>query len=202
MSERTQRFEAAIEHLDAANRQDPNTESFKGEDHPKELLYAQRMTHWLEHLAPDASEPLRLAARCQHIERWKIPRSRYPRDRVGYLRWRTELYGFHAETAGGILREVGYDEPTVERVQGLLRKQHLKTDPEMQLLEDVICLVFLESSFSDFAKEHPEEKMVGIIRKTWRKMSPRGRQMALELDLSEPDRTFIEKAVGTGADAE
>src|SRR5262245_41082033 len=142
-----QRFQAAIARFDAANAEDPNKERFQGREYPKELLYAERMTAWLERLAPDASEALQLAVRSQHLCRWKIPRDQYPRDRTGYLRWRTDLQKFHAEQAGNILHEVGYDETLIARVQSLLRKQRLKQDPETQTLEDVACLVFLESYF-------------------------------------------------------
>ncbi len=191
----SERFRAAIERVDRANSEDPNKEVHEGKKHPKELLYARRMTNWLERLEPDASEPLRLAARCQHICRWTIPRSDYPMDRGGYLLWRATLARFHAEKAGEILRGVGYDEATIVRVQSLLRKEHLKKNPDTQTLEDVICLVFLENYFSDFAKQHEEEKLITILRKTWRKMSPRGHKAALQLDLSPADRALLEKAL-------
>jgi hypothetical protein len=185
----------AIERFDAANREDPNRETFEGREQPKELLYARRMTRWLHRLAPDASEPLRLAARCQHLCRWMIPRSRYPLDRAGYHRWRSDLKNFHAAKAGEILREVGYDGETVARVQALVRKERLKADAETQTLEDVICLVFLESYFGEFARRHDEEKLITILRKTWKKMSPRGQEAALALDLPAAERALIEKAL-------
>lgn len=189
------RFEAAIERLDAAHREDPNRELFEDHELPAELLYAERMTRWLQRLAPDASEPLRLAARCQHLCRWRIPRDRYPMDRPGYLRWRSDLARFHAEKAGEILGAVGYDAETLRRVQSLVRKERLKLDPEAQLLEDVICLVFLESYFAGFSRKHDEEKLVTILRKTWRKMSPQGHAAALALPLSPADRALVEKAL-------
>ena len=153
------------------------------------------MTAWLDKLEPNASEPLRLAARSQHLMRWSIPRSQFPMDRAGYLKWRTTLYDFHAEKAGAILREVGYDEATIARVQSLVRKQGIKTDPEMQLLEDVICLVFLENYFAEFAADHDEDKLIRILRRTWAKMSPRGHQAALGLELPERERGLIERAL-------
>ena len=116
--EPSERFELAIERIDAANAEDPNFEMAEGEEHPKELLYSRRMTAALDRFAPDAPETIRLAVRAQHIQRWKIPRADYPRDRPGYRRWRTDLGKFHAETAGGILREVGYDEVFVEAGRG------------------------------------------------------------------------------------
>lgn len=189
------RFEAAIARFDAAHCEDPNRELCEGREVPRELLYAQRMTQWLQRLAPDASEAVRLAARCQHLRRWTIPRNRYPMDRRGYLRWRTDLAKLHAETAGAILREVGYDEAMVRRVQALVRKQGLKTNEETQLLEDVICLVFLEHEFVDFAAKHDAEKVVEILRKTWQKMSPRGREVALALDLPPDARALLTRAL-------
>jgi hypothetical protein len=180
------RFTAAVARIDAANAEDPNG---------KELLYSQRMSAWLDRVEPDAPEALRLAARAQHVRRWAIPRSDYPMDRIGYLTWRTTLYKFHAEQAAGILREVGYDEGTIARVASLVRKERIKTDPEAQTLEDVICLVFLENYFAEFAAQHDGEKVVGILRKTWRKMSERGRGVALTLEIPAEARRLVERAL-------
>jgi hypothetical protein len=182
----SERFSRAIARIDAANAPDPNG---------KELAYSQRMTDWLARLAPGASEPLRLAARAQHIMRWKIPRSEYPMDRAGYHRWRTRLYDFHADAAADILRDVGYDEQAIARVRSLIRKERIKSDPEMQTLEDVICLVFLENYFHEFAQDHDEQKLINILQRTWKKMSPRGHELALQLPLNEKDRRIIEKAL-------
>ncbi len=190
-------FAGALRQIDAANSEDPNTVVVDGREYPKELLYARRMSEWLSRLAPDAPEHLRLAARSQHLCRWLVPRDSFPLDRRGYLRWRSRLYAFHAEKAGQILEEVGYDGATVTRVQGLLQKKNLTSDPEMQILEDVACLVFLESYFSEFAERHEPDKLRTIIRKTWKKMSPRGRKAALRLELPETDRALIVEAVGT-----
>ena len=189
------KFNQAIARFDAANSEDPNKESFDGAPHPKELLYARRMTAWLDKLEPDASEALRLAARCQHIRRWTIARSDYPDGRAGYLKWRATLAKFHAETAGKILRDVGYDADTIAHVQPLLKKENLKGDPDAQLLEDVICLVFLENYFADFAHKHDEQKLIEILRKTWKKMSPRAQKAALELNIPPAARRIVEKAL-------
>ena len=190
-----ERFNAAIARFDAANADDPTTEVFQGAVYPKELLYAQRMTAWLDNIAPEASEVLRLAVRCQHIQRWTIPRHTYAMDRHGYLRWRTTLAKFHADTAAAILRDVGYDDATVQRVQTLLRKERLKRDPEVQCLEDVICLVFLEHYLAAFATQHDEIKVLDILRKTWTKMSPRGHEVALTLPMSPEARRLVEQAL-------
>jgi len=189
------RFQRAIEAFDAANSEDPHGETSGGKEYPKELLYAQRMTEWLERIAPDAPETARLAARAQHIRRWEIPRNSYPMDRQGYRRWRTDLGKFHAETAGCILREAGYDEETIARVQSLLRKEKLKTDPECQLLEDVICLVFLQYYFWDFSQEHDEQKLIKILQRTWKKMSPRGHEAARQIPLPPEAARLVEKAL-------
>lgn len=189
------RFDEALARFDAANGEDPNKEVFEGIEHPKELLYARRMTAWLDELAPDASEALKLAARCQHIRRWAIARNTYPMDRHGYKQWRTTLAKYHAETAGKVLREVGYGEETIGRVQSLLRKERLKLDPETQLLEDVACLVFLENYFAGFAQQHDEDKLIGIVRKTWAKMSPQGHEAALKLNLPPEAVAIVKKAL-------
>ena len=189
-----ERFEAAIAAFDKANAEDPNTETYNGIGYPKELLYAQRMTCRLNEFSPDAPEAVQLAAHCQHIRRWEIPRSDYPTGKAGYKRWRTDLYKFHAKTAAEILQEVDYDEETISRVETLLQKKRLKLDQGVQLLEDVICLVFLENYFADFSQQHDEEKLIGIVRKTWRKMSSQGQQAALALDFSSEAVALIEKA--------
>lgn len=179
-----QRFERALARFDTANAEDPNRESADGRERPKESLYAERMTAMLERFAPDASEVLRLAARCQHIQRWKIPRAEYPMDRIGYLQWRKRLNKLHAQLAGDILRDVGYDEATVARVGSLLKKETLKSDPEVQALEDVVDLVFLESYLAGFVAAHGQydnAKFLDILRKTAKKMSARGRDAALTL---------------------
>ena len=161
----SERFREAIARFDRANAEDPNVETAAGAAHPKELLYAQRMSAALERFAPDASEVVRLAVRCQHIRRWTVRRDRYPEGRDGYRRWRTDLGRFHADTAGDILREVGYEDATVGRVKALLRKERLKADPEVQLLEDVVCLVFLGHYLTPFAARHEDEKVVGILQR-------------------------------------
>jgi hypothetical protein len=193
-----ERFDLALARIDAANAEDPGRETDGGVAVPKELLYARRMTAWLERLAPDASEALRLAVRAQHVRRWTVPRERYPAGRKGYHEWRSTLARFHADTAAAILREVGYDEETVRRVQALIRKEGLGHDPETQLLEDAVCLVFVEHHLADFAAGRDEEQLIGILRKTWRKMSPRGRQIAVELELPAPARALLDRAVAGG----
>ncbi|MDB5261977.1 MAG: hypothetical protein JWQ14_1258 [Adhaeribacter sp.] len=189
------RFEAAIQKFDEVNAEDPQTEVVDGVSYPKEVLYAQRMTTCLNKVAPDASEALQLAVRCQHIRRWAIPRQDFPMDKVGYHKWRNSLKSYHAEIAGQLLEEVGYDPEIIGRVQFLVQKRQLKIDPEVQLLEDVICLVFLEYYFLDFARQHEEEKIIDIVQKTWRKMTPKGHEWALQLALPAEAQALVAKAL-------
>lgn len=180
------RFDDAIAAIDAANAEDPNREAFEGREWPKELLYGRRMSGWLDRLAPDASEVLKLAARAQHIQRWHIPRKDYDEGKKGYHLWRTTLYRHHAERAGEILAQAGYDAETIARVGTLLQKKHLRSDPEAQTLEDAACLVFLENHFAEFSTRYEADKIVDIVRKTWAKMSPNGHKAALVLAGSLP----------------
>ena len=193
-------YQAAIAAFDQANGADPNRESHAGQDYPKELLYAQRMGKMQERFAPEATEAVRLAVRAQHIERWKIARSDFPMDRQGYLQWRTRLYQFHAETAGALMRNAGYDEAMIERVMAIVSKKGLKVNPETQQMEDIVALVFLEHYISDFAVRHPEydeAKWLQIIHKTWQKMSPRAREFVLAGGIRLPPalQPLIMKAV-------
>lgn len=192
-----ERFQKAISLIDKANIQDPNKEVLEGKEYSMEMIYSNRMTSWLDRLDSDASEQLQIAARAQHIERWKIPRAKYPRDRDGYRKWRNELMQFHAEKAGDIMLEAGYDENSISRVKSLIKKERFKTDSESQMLEDVVCLVFLENYFSDFSKEHMDdnEKINRIIKKTWNKMSDKGRELAQEIDLPSEAKSLILKAL-------
>jgi hypothetical protein len=178
------RFNAAIAAFDAANSADPNRELDGRLKDPKELVYARRMSRMLERYAPDAPEAVRLAVRCQHIRRWEIPRDQFPKTPEGYRAWRKKLMDLHAEAAGRILRDAAYDEETVSHVQALVRKERLKRDPDAQLVEDVVDLVFLEHYLERFVAEHPEydeAKFADILKKTWAKMSERGRDAALTL---------------------
>jgi hypothetical protein len=189
------RLDRAFRRFDEANAQDPNQELVNGQPLPKELVYGRRMSARLEAFAPEAPETVKLAARAQHIRRWEVPRGSYPEGRAGYLKWRTDLYKRHGDTAGEIMREVGYEEDTVERVRTLLRKRGLKTDPDVQLLEDVICLVFLEHYFHDFARKHDEQKLIPIVQKTWKKMTEKAHEAALRLDFAPEDRALIQKTL-------
>ncbi|MCG8557118.1 MAG: DUF4202 domain-containing protein, partial [Proteobacteria bacterium] len=197
MTNPSQRFQDALDRFDQAHREDPKTVVARGAEVQWSLLYHRRLSHWVGALDGQASEALRLAARCQHLRRWTIPRSDFPEGVTGYKRWRNRLAQFHADAAAAVLQDVGYEEAVIARVRDLLIKKSLKRDPEVQLFEDAICLTFLENEFASFAAKHDEDKLVNIVRKTWRKMSATGHRKALELaaQLPEPQRNLIEKAL-------
>ena len=189
------RFEAALRRFDEENSRDPNFETVGGVSHPRELIYAQWLTDWVLKLSPHASEELRLAARCQHLCRWKIPRDSYPMDRPGYLKWRADLKRFHAERAGEILREVGYPDTVIVRVQDLNLKKNFPADPESRVLEDALCLVFLERQLTDFATKTSEEKVITALQKSWKKMTPTAHGEALKLPYASREKALIEAAL-------
>ena len=184
----------ALRRFDEENSRDPHHENGR----PRELLYAERLTGWVLKLSPDAAEPLRLAARCQHICRWESPRENYPATRAGYLKWRADLKKFHAEKSGAILREVGYDEETIRRVQELNLKKNFPADAECRVLEDALCLVFLEFQFAALAAKSDDEKMVNALRKSWEKMTETGRAEALKLNFGEPEKKLLARALAGG----
>ncbi len=162
---------------------------------PKELLYGQRMSRWLTRLAPEASEALQIACRGQHMARWRWPRSDFPEGRAGYKAWRRELYRHHGKAVAELMKEVGYDDEMQARVALLIGKENRMTDAESQTLEDVACLVFLAHEFAVFATKHERPKLIHIVRKTWKKMSEKGRAAALNLKLSEELGSIVEEAI-------
>lgn len=189
------RLQRLLERIDALNADDPNTDTADGASHPRELLYARRLSAWVLRLKPDASEALRIASRGQHVRRWTIPRERYPRTRAGYLRWRETLKAFHADEVARLMQEAGYPEADLQRVRTLVLKKAPPGDPEAQALEDALCLVFLETQFADLRRKTPEEKMLDVLRKTWKKMGPRGRAEALKLPLGGDEQALLARAL-------
>jgi hypothetical protein len=187
------KFAAALRCFDEENSRDPNLESSQ----PRESLYAQRLGDWVLRLCPNASEELRLAAGCQHICRWQIPRDSYPMTRAGYLKWREDLKKFHAQKAGEILREAGYDEDVIRRVQELNLKKNFPNDPEGRVLEDALCLVFLEFQFADLAAKTPEDKMIVVLQKSWGKMTAAAHAEALKLNYSPREKDLLRLALNS-----
>jgi hypothetical protein len=192
------RFDQAIAAIDAANADDPHTIEVRGQVRPKELAHAELMTEWLERLDPEADDGQRLAARAHHLRRWTVPRSSYPEGRAAYLRWRTALKQQHAEEVAAILAGVGYDDATIDRVQRIIRKEGLGTDPAVQTHEDALCLVFLETQLAATVDDLGDEKMLDVIRKTAAKMSDRALGLVGDLPMRPTDRTLVGRALADG----
>jgi hypothetical protein len=179
-------YDLACEAIDRANAQDPVGH---------ELPYSRRMVEWTRTLRPDATPELLLAVRAQHVRRWWIARSEFPAGRKGYLSWREKLKKFHAETLAAIMKESGFDEPSIAKAGSLILRKNLAADPEGQVLEDAACLVFLQYEFPGFAQKTEEGKVIEILRKTWTKMSPRAREAALGLSYPDREKAILEKAL-------
>lgn len=177
------RLQTAFDAIDRANATDPHLEN----DQPKELLYGQRMTAEQQALYPDASEPLQIACRGQHVERWLLPRDAYPMDRPGYLAWRTEQGRRHAARVAGIMRDAGYPPEDIAHAERMLTKQGIKRDEDVQALEDVACFTFIRWYLGPFAEGRDPDELQRIVEKTARKMSAQARMIALkEFDIPEP----------------
>ncbi|MDZ7734230.1 MAG: DUF4202 domain-containing protein [Acidimicrobiia bacterium] len=189
------RLEDVIAAIDEANADDPNTLVVDGVERPKEQAHAELMTEWVRRLDPDAEPAQLIAARAHRLRRWSVPRSSYPEGRKGYLRWRADLKRQHAREVGEILERFEVDAGTVERVQGIVRKEGLKTDPRVQTHEDALCLVFLRTQYDDLIEDQGEEKATEIVGKTLAKMSERGREAALGLDLGGRERAVLDRAL-------
>ncbi len=183
--------------IDAAHAADP---ARNADGRPAELAYADHVEDWVVRIAPGADPVLRLAARCQHLERWRVPRGSFPMDRPGYLSWRKSLYVKQAERARQLLTEAGVPAGEAADAATWVSKTGLRTNPGTQALEDAAVLVFLESEIQAFAAQHaeyPREKFVDILRKTWRKMSPRAQELARGLALPEPIAALVREATGS-----
>jgi hypothetical protein len=188
------KIEKAFALFDAYNANDIHQENVNGKSVPKELLYAQRMTEKLQSYDPNAPEHVKLAARCQHIGRWEMARNTFPMDRKGYLQWRRQLSIHHAKIADKILSECGYDQTVIDKVKSLLQKKQLHQNPDTQLLEDIICLVFVEFYLDEFASQHDNEKVIDILKKTLKKMSPRAIEAAVKIPVADHVKQLIGEA--------
>ena len=189
------RLAQALAAIDAANADDPNTIVVRGETRPKELAHAELVSEWLVKLAPDASEALQLAARAHHVRRWEILRSEFPEGRAGYHRWRKALHAHHAQVLDGILAAEGYDAALRKRAGDLVQKRGLGRDPETQVLEDALCLVFVETQLADLAARLDEAKLVDVVAKTLRKMSPEAIAHAGELLQGDDAKALLKRAL-------
>lgn len=191
------RLERALAAIDAVNAEDPVTIELAGRSRPKELAHAELMSAWIERLVDRPTDAQRLAARAHHLRRWVSPRSSYPEGRAGYLRWRRDHATRQAGEVAELLAGCGYDGATIERVQAIIRKEGLRTDPEVQAHEDALCLVFIQAQLVGVAAGLGPEKATAVLVKTLAKMTPRGRSEALDLDLAPEARAVLERAVAS-----
>jgi len=193
-----ERFQRAIDAFDRANGEDPKLQTDEtGQQQPAQLLHARRLSAWVQRLDPAASEALQLAARCQHIRRWTMPRETFPPGRLGYKKWRSQLARLHADTAAEILQQVGYSQALIDDVRAINLKQDIKGNPDTQTIEDALCLAFLQHQLAELVDKTEPQKMVTILQKTWDKMSERGRQVALQLDYTAEQLALLERALST-----
>ena len=191
------RLAATLADFAAQNGRDPRRIAVGSELRAQELVDAERLSAWVSRLVPDASIALRLAAHCQHLRRWETPRTSYPDGRAGYLAWRSALRRTHADHAAETLRAHGWDDATIADVRRIVEKQG---GDDQQHMEDALCLSFLEHEADEFASKHEDDKVIRILRKTWRKMSPRARQAALGLALTPRIATLVSSATAQPAD--
>jgi hypothetical protein len=189
------KLDKALKLFDEYNKQDPHIITWNGIDYPAEYFYALQLYNWVKKLAPNASETLLLASRAQHIGRWKISRDTYPSGKAGYYKWRTEVAKFHAEIVNQLMQQAGYNEGTIKKVQHIILKEDLRKDEEVQVMENALCLVFLEFQYEDFITKHDDESVIRILRKTWNKMTEPGKAAALSLTHNERGKNLIIQAI-------
>ena len=189
------RFTNVISAIDAVNAEDPNPVKIDGKKFPAELVYGYRMSETLDRMHPAASECLRIAARGQHIGRWRQPRKNYPQGRNGYLEWRRYQRNCQAKRLGDLMADSGYEADDIARVGSLIKKKHLRIDADAQMLEDVICTTFLKHYLFGFRARVDNDKLAGILAKTWKRMSERGHKYALQLNLPEEVTRLLERGL-------
>ena len=185
----------AIEQLQQLNAEDPNELIVDGQAEKKEVIFAERLSVWVKKVAGEPSAALQVAAYGQHVERWKSARTDYPEGRAGYLRWRKDLSKRHAEVTCRVAEEAGLPDEVIAAIRKINLKQNLRGNPESQVMEDALCLSFLEHEFEEFSAKHPDEKVIDIVQKTWGKMSERAHGMALELPLSGRPLQLVGRAL-------
>lgn len=192
----SERYEAAVAAIDAANADDPTRIVVRGVDQPLAQVHGVLAAEWVADLHPDADETWLLAARAHHLRRWELPRSSYETGRAGYLKWKRDQRRRHADDAGELLATVGYDVAAIERVQALVRRDHLATDPGSQAIEDAACLAFVETQLADVATKLDRAHLIDVLRKTAKKMSPEGAAAIERIPLGEPERALLAEALG------
>ncbi len=190
------KLKKAFDLFDAFNKQDPNRIVWDDNSFPAAYFFALKLYDWIKILNPYAGEALLLASRSQHIGRWTSARNSYPEGKAGYLQWRMDLAKFHASKTAELMANAGYEEGIIEQVQHIILKKNLRTDPEVQTMENALCLVFLQYQYEEFIHKHDEKKVIRILQKSWHKMSDPGRNAALTITYSAEGKQLLDKALG------
>ena len=193
------RLDKAFELFDAYNKQDPRSFTWEGVSAPQEYFFAIKLYEWVLKLDANADEELLLASRSQHIGRWEIPREDYPQGRDPYLKWRKDLARHHAAITARLMKEAGYGDETIDRVKQIILKQRIKVDPDVQTMENALCLVFLQLQYEEFRKKYEDEpgKIINILRKSLLKMDENGHRLALTLSYSADGFYLINEALNS-----
>jgi hypothetical protein len=192
----TGHYEAAVAAIDAANADDPTYVHVRGVDQPLALAHGRLAAEWVATLHPDAPDALLLAARAHHLRRWELPRTQYQPGRAGYLRWKRDQRQRHSRDVALLLVVAGYPQLDIERVQALVRRDDLASDPGAQAVEDAACLVFIETQLADVSTKLDHDHLVDVIRKTARKMSPGALEAVASIPLGDPERALLAAALG------
>ena len=191
----TARFAAAVIAIDTANAADPTSVVVRGSTHPLALVHGQLAAEWVAKLHPDTDEAWLLAARAHHLRRWEVPRTDYEPGKAGYLKWKRDQRARHARDVGSLLAEVEYEAADIERVQSLVRRDHLASDAGSQAVEDAACLVFIETQLVDVAAKLDHDHVIDVIRKTARKMSPKALNAVAQIPLGEAEKSLLAAAL-------
>lgn len=180
-----QQYKTAIELIDKVHNQDPNTETIDGMEVKAELLYSNRMLSVLEKVAPDASLELKLAAKCQHISRWSIPRATFSMDKKGYYQWRAAIMEHQLSVTTSVLKQAEINDQSIEIIVDALKNKADKSNINASIIEDTACLTFIKWYLVPFAGQFDAAKAKIILQKTAGKMSTRGLGLLPEMELSE-----------------
>lgn len=191
----SERYDAAVAAIDAANAEDPTSVEVRGHQEPLALAHGRLAVTWVERLVPDADEALLLAARAHHLRRWEVPRTSYPEGKASYLRWRRDQKVRHARDVETILVAAGYPPEVIERVQALIRRDGLAGgDPGAQAVEDAACLVFVETQLAWITPRLEHDHLIDVLRKSARKLSPAGVAALADVPLDPPERELLAEA--------
>ncbi|MFM2070754.1 MAG: hypothetical protein RLZZ623_1017 [Actinomycetota bacterium] len=188
-------YAAVVDAIDAANAGDPTVVSVRGHGVALAFAHGRLAVEWVEFLRPDADELVLIAARAHHLRRWEVARSTYPEGRTGYLAWKRDQRHRHATDVAQLMEAAHYPPEEIERVQALVRRDRLASDPDAQLVEDAACLVFIETQLADVARRLDHDLLVGVLRKTARKLSVEGAAAISRIPLGDFERALLAEAL-------